>query len=58
MPIGRYQEAGNVTTRDYDAVNRRLDMENLPPDGLLAHAVAPMEGGGMRFWGSGSPRTT
>jgi hypothetical protein len=20
------------------------------PDGLLYHAVAPMEGGGMRFW--------
>ncbi len=50
MPVSRYQEAGNVTTEDYDAVNRRVDMENHPPDGLLAHAVAPMEGAGMRFW--------
>lgn len=50
MPISRYQEAREVKTHDYDAVNRRLDMENNPPAGLLAHAVAPIEGGGMRFW--------
>ncbi|HEV2773836.1 MAG TPA: hypothetical protein VGV57_13595, partial [Thermoleophilaceae bacterium] len=42
--------AREVTTEDYDAVNRRLDMENNPPDGLLSHAAAPIEGGGMRVW--------
>lgn len=38
------------TSRRTGAVNRRLDMENDPPDGLLSHAVAPTEGGGMRLW--------
>jgi hypothetical protein len=50
MPISRYQEAREVTLESYDAVNRRLDLEGDPPDGLLSHAVAPMEGGGLRFW--------
>ena len=50
MPISRYQEARQVTTESYDAVNEKLNMPDDPPDGLLSHAVAPMEGGGMRFW--------
>ena len=50
MPISRYQEARQVTTESYDAVNEKLNMPEDPPDGLLSHAVAPMEGGGMRFW--------
>jgi hypothetical protein len=50
MPIARYQEVSQLTTEDYDAVNEKIDMPNDPPDGLLSHAVAPMEGGGLRFW--------
>ena len=50
MPIARYQEARQPSLEDYDAVNRRLDFDNNPPQGLLSHAVAPMEGGGLRFW--------
>ena len=50
MPIARYQEVRGVSPETYDAVNEKLDMPNSPPEGLLSHAVAPMEGGGMRFW--------
>jgi hypothetical protein len=50
MLISRYQEAREATLESYDAVNRRMGIEDNPPDGLLSHAVAPMEGGGVRFW--------
>lgn len=50
MPISRYQESREATIESYDAVNRRLNMENNPAEGLLSLAVAPMEGGGLRFW--------
>jgi hypothetical protein len=50
MPLSRYQEARQATLESYDAVNRRMGIEENPPDGLLSHAVAPMEGGGVRFW--------
>jgi hypothetical protein len=50
MAIARYQEARNVSPEDYDAMNEKLNMPSEPPEGLLSHAVAPIEGGGMRFW--------
>ncbi len=50
MPISRYQEARQATLEAYDALNQRMGVPENPPDGLLSHAVAPMEGGGLRFW--------
>jgi quinol monooxygenase YgiN len=50
MAIARYQEARQVTAEDYDAVNEKMNMPEDAPEGLLSHAVAQMEGGGMRFW--------
>ena len=37
-----------ATTEQYDEVERRLDLENNPPDGLIIHTAAAVGEGMMR----------
>ncbi len=50
MPISMLQEMPNNTLENYDAVTSKAGIESDPPEGLIFHAAAEMEGGGVRIF--------
>lgn len=50
MAISMLQEMPNNTLENYDAVSSKADIESNPPEGLIFHTAAEMEGGGVRIF--------
>ncbi len=50
MAISMLQEMPNNTLENYDAVSNKVGIESDPPEGLIFHTAAEMEGGGVRIF--------
>jgi hypothetical protein len=50
MAISMLQETAEANVQMYDEVNRRIGLQDGPPDGMILHTATPMDGGGMRFF--------
>ncbi|MBA3839776.1 MAG: hypothetical protein M3515_07630 [Actinomycetota bacterium] len=50
MAISMLQEMPNNTLENYDAVSSKVGIESDPPEGLIFHTAAEMEGGGVRIF--------
>ena len=49
MPIVLHLEMPEVSIDNYDAVSDRVGLDDDPPQGLILHSSAEMEGGGVRI---------
>jgi hypothetical protein len=50
MPVGVLIEIPDTSPEIYDDINRKMNVEQDIPDGLLAHTAGEMDGGGMRIF--------
>lgn len=54
MAVGLRLKFDGGTQEQYEAIHRRVDVDNDPPPGLIFHSAGPIEGGWgvIDFWES------